>query len=347
LLRRALGAKNATEQIERFRVDFLAGAAANDVAAEVAEDVFQKLLAFGGYSFAKSHASAFAVLVYQSGWLKRYHPRAFYTALLNNQPMGFWNAAVLVNELRRQAIPVLPVDIHQSRGRCHIEGGSIRLGLNYVKHIAQEQIDKILSTRSEQPFSSLIDFCHRTRIGRGVVENLIMSGAMDTWGVPRRQLVWELGTQHYEEGGLELAIEQAPVQLPALSSVDAMLAEQSVMGLSPGDHVMTHYRARLRELHILGSHELASHLNGPRVRVAGLLVVHQSPPTAKNFHFLTLEDEDGMINVIVRPSVYKRYRHIIHGAQLLLAEGNVQREGEVVNVLVERILPLEVQFSHS
>jgi error-prone DNA polymerase len=163
---------------------------------------------------------------------------------------------------------------------------------------------------------------------------------MDTWGVPRRQLVWELGTLQYEEGGLELAIDQDPVDLPALSSVEAMLAEQSVMGLSPGDHVMVHYRARLRALHILGSRELASHPNGMWARVAGLLVVHQSPPTAKKHHFLTLEDEDGMINVIVRPSVYNQYRHVIYGSQLLLAEGKVQREGDVVNVLAERVSSL-------
>ena len=341
-LRRALGAKQATEEIERFRADFLAGAVVNGVAADVAETVFQQLLAFGGYSFAKSHASAFAVLVYQSGWLKRYHPQAFYTALLNNQPMGFWNAAVLVNELRRQAIPVLPVDIHKSRTRCIVEADSIRLGFNYIKHMAQEHIDTLLSTRAERQFASLVDFCQRTRIGRNVTENLIMSGAMDTWGVPRRQLVWELGTLHYQEGELDLVIDHDPVSLPALTSVDAMLAEQSVMGLSAGEHVMTHYRARLRELHILGSRELVAHPDGPLVRVAGLLVVHQSPPTAKRFHFLTLEDEDGMINVIVRPSVYSQYRHVIHGAQLLLAEGRVQREGEVVNILAERVLPLGV-----
>ncbi|MBP6015302.1 MAG: error-prone DNA polymerase [Candidatus Promineofilum sp.] len=340
LLRRALGAKQATEEIGKFRDDFLSGAAANGVAAEVAEDVFQKLLAFGSYSFVKSHASAFAVLVYQSGWLKRYHPQAFYTALLNNQPMGFWNAAVIVNELRRQAIPVLPMDIHQSGRRCSVEEGGIRLGLNYVKHIAQEQIDRILIARAEQSFVSLIDFCRRTRTGRRVVENLIVAGAMDAWGIPRRRLVWELGTLHYEEGGFDLVVGQDPMHLPSLTTVDAMLAEQSVMGLSPGDHVMVHYRAKLRLGHILGSSELALHPGRGRVRVAGLLVVHQSPPTAKQFHFLTLEDEDGMINVIIRPAVYDQYRHVIHGAQLLVVEGQVQREGAVINVLAERISPL-------
>ena len=336
-LRRALGAKQATEQLEKFRAAFLAGAAANGVAAGVAEAVFQQLLAFGGYSFAKSHASAFAVLVYQSGWLKLYHPRAFYAALLNNQPMGFWNAAVLTNELRRQGIPVLPVDIHLSRSKCSIEAIGIRLGLNYVKRLAEAHIEAILAARAERPFTSLDDFCRRTRIGRNGVEHLILSGTMDTWGVPRRQLLWELGTLSLQEDALDLVVDHTPVSLPPLSSIDAMLAEQTALGLSPGDHIMTHHRAALRQRHILGSSDLASSSNGGSVRVAGLLVVHQSPPTAKGFHFLTLEDEDGMINVIVRPPVYSEYRHIIHSQLLLLAEGRIQREGHVVNILAEWI----------
>ncbi len=156
--------------------------------------------------------------------------------------------------------------------------------------MAQEHIDVILSARADRPFASLIDFCRRTRISHNVVENLIMSGGMDTWGIPRRQLVWELGTLDYQEDRLDFAVDHDPVSLPALSSVEAMLGEQAVMGLSPGDHVMTHYRARLRALQILGSSELAEHSDGLRTQVAGLLVVHQSPPTAKGFHFLTLED---------------------------------------------------------
>ena len=339
-LRRALGAKQATEEIEKFRAAFLTGAATQGVTADVAEAVFTQLLAFGGYSFAKSHASAFAVLVYQSGWLKKYHPRAFYAALLNNQPMGFWNAAVLTNELRRQGIPVLPLDIHLSQARCSIEAEGIRLGLNYVKHIAEGHIERVLAARAERPFVSLSDFCRRTRIGQKVVENLIMGGAMDTWGVPRRQLVWELGTMRYQEKELDLVFDPDIVALPALSSAEAMLAEQATLGLSPGDHIMTLYRAELRRHDILGSVDVASCPDAQWVRAAGLIVVHQSPPTAKGFHFLTLEDEAGMLNVIVRPPVYNECRHVIHSELLLLAEGKVERDGDVVNILAERVRPL-------
>jgi error-prone DNA polymerase len=339
-LRRALGAKRATEEIARFRDAFLAGAEEAGVPAAVAQTIFEQLLVFGGYSFAKSHAAAFAVLVYQSAWLKKYHPAAFYAALLNNQPMGFWNAAVLVNEIRRQGMTVWPVDIHHSRAWCSVEENGIRLGLHYVKGLPEDKMLRILGERELRPYDSLLDFYLRTRIGQGNVENLIMAGGMDGWGLPRRQLMWELGTLNLAEEMLDLVYRPQEVELPAQTLAESMLAEQEIMGLSPGDHIMTLYRARLDEQGILGSHGLTGCSNGQRVKAAGLLVVHQSPPTAKGFHFLTLEDEEGMINVIVRPKVYGRYRNIIRGAHLLLVAGMAQREGEVTNLLADSIAPL-------
>ena len=339
-LRRALGAKRATEAIERFRAAFLDGAVGRGVARETAETVFGQLLAFGGYSFARSHAAAFAVLVYRSAWLKRYHPAAFFAALLNNQPMGFWTPAVLVNEARRLGMPVFPADIHLSRGECWPEAGGIRLGLRYVKGLGEDAIDRVLAERAARPFESLDDFCRRARLGRKLVEHLILAGAVDGWGAPRRELLWELGTLVYHEDAFDLTFPRETVALPELSAAEAMLAEQSVMGLSPGDHVMTFYRRALRAEGVLGSREVAACPSGRRVRTAGLLVVHQSPPTAKGFHFLTLEDEDGMINVIVRPKVYEQYRRVIRGQLLLLVGGETEREGTVSNVMAQWIAPL-------
>ena len=335
LLRRALGAKRATEAIERFRAAFLAGAAARGVTAETAQAVFEQLLAFGGYSFARSHAAAFAVLVYRSAWLKRYHPAAFFAALLNNQPMGFWNAAVLVNEARRLGLPVFPADAQLSRAGAWPENGGIRLGLGAVKGMGEEALARLLGERERAPFATLDDFGRRTRLGRQLTERLILAGVFDGWGTPRRELLWELGTLVYQEDALDLAMPRQEVALPEMSAAEAMLAEQSVMGLSPGDHVMSFYRAQLRAAGILGSREVANAGGGLRVRVAGLLVVHQSPPTAKGFHFLTLEDEEGLINVVVRPPVYARYRRVIGGQLLLLVGGETQREGAVSNVLAE------------
>ena len=261
--------------------------------------------------------------------------------------MGFWNAAVLVNEIQRQGMRVLPVDIHLSQPKCTVVEDGIRLGLIYVKNLKEEHIDRILASRDESPFESLFDFCQRTRTSRSAVENLIMAGGMDGWGLPRRQLLWELGTLPIQEQGLDLVFNSTEVELPSQTIAEAMLAEQEIMGLSPGDHVMTLYRASMQEKGIFGSQALSESANGQRARAAGLLVVHQSPPTAKGFHFLTLEDEDGMINVIVRPKVYGRYQKIIHTTRLLLVRGTVQQEGGVTNLLAQTITPLTERLVQS
>lgn len=338
-LRRALGAKRAEEAIQRFRDDFLAGAEKKGVPVAIAEQVFEQLAAFGGYSFAKSHAASFAVIVYQSAWLKQYHFEAFYAALLNTHP-GFWPPAILVNEVQRRGGKVLGVDIHKSEAKCTLEGNAIRLGLNYVKGLGEAHIKCILACRQERPFIDLGDFCRRTRIGRRVVENLILAGTMDEWELPRRQLVWQLGALSYQEDALDLQFADDGLSLPPMSEAEQMLAEQEIMGVSTGPQIMSFYRDWLTANGILGSRQLAACLNGKHVRVAGLLVVHQAPPTAKNFHFITLEDEEGMINVIVRPQVYKRCKRIIRTARLLVVAGTVQHEAGVINLLASRFSQL-------
>jgi len=147
--------------------------------------------------------------------------------------------------------------------------------------MGEEHVARFLEERERGTFASLDDFCRRTRLGRRLVERLILAGAMDGWGTPRRELLWELGLLSYEENALDMTWERDEVDLPPLSAAEAMLAEQSVMGLSPGDHVMTFYRARLRKRGVLGSRELATCPSGRHIRAAGLLVVHQSPPTGR------------------------------------------------------------------
>jgi error-prone DNA polymerase len=340
-LRRALGGKRGEAEIEAFRDTFLEGARARSVPEPVAEAVFAQLKAFGGYSFPKSHAAAFAVLVYQSAWLKCYYPAAFYTALLNNQPMGFWSPAVLVGDARRHGIRILPVDIQRSQARGKVEEMGIRLGLNYVHGLGEAGITRLEEARSAGAFDTLADFCRRTRLPRSAVENLILAGAMDGWGMPRRQLLWQLGRLHYHQEELDLVFPDEGVALPPLSLAEAMAAEYGMLGLSTGDHVMTLYRPWLVRHGILSSRELETSTDGGRVRAAGLVVMHQAPPTAKGHHFITLEDEEGLINVIVRPKIYTGYRHILHTAPLLIVEGMVQRRDSVVNLLALRVTALD------
>ncbi|MCI0398545.1 MAG: error-prone DNA polymerase [Chloroflexi bacterium] len=332
-LRRALGAKRAEAEIEGFRTAFLDGAQAKGVPPDVAETVFEQLRAFGSYSFPKSHATAFAIIVYQSAWLKHYHFVPFYTALLNNQPMGFWTPAVLVNECRRRGVPVLPVDLQSSQARCAVEEEGIRLGFNYVKGLGEGLVSTVIKERERAPFASLADFCGRTRLRRTVVERLILAGAMDGWAIPRRHLLWELGTLEYQEEMLDLVFPADDVALPPLSPAEAMLAEYEALGLSTGDHVMAFCRPWLASQGVLDSEQLAACADGQRVRTAGLVVVHQSPPTARGHHFLCLEDSEGMVNVIIRPQVYEQHRQLLYTARLLIVEGVVQQKDDVINVL--------------
>jgi error-prone DNA polymerase len=218
-----------------------------------------------------------------------------------------------------------------------VDAGRVRLGFNYVAGLGEASIARLVEVRSAGVFSGLVDFCRRTRLPRRLIENLILAGAMDEWGLPRRQLLWQLGQLQYTEEELDLVFPDDGVSLPPLSPAEATELEQTVMGLSTGEHVMAHYRDWLHRRGILGSREVTQCPAEKRVHVAGLLVVHQSPPTARGFHFLALEDSDGLVDIIVRPQIYARYRHFLHSSHLLIIEGIVQRESGVVNVLAQRI----------
>ena len=159
---------------------------------------------------------------------------------------------------------------------------------------------------------------------------------MDGWEIPRRKLLWELGKLSYREEELDLVLPDDGVELPPLSRAEETAAEYGLLGLSTGDHVMALYRPWLAERGIRGSRDLEACRDGERTVVAGLVVVHQAPPTAKGHHFITLEDEEGLINVIVRPDVYGRYRRILREAPLLVIEGTVQKGDGLINVLARR-----------
>ncbi|MBI5961726.1 MAG: error-prone DNA polymerase [Chloroflexi bacterium] len=337
LLRRALGSKHAGAALEKLHAAFVAGAEAQGVSAVTAERIFEALRAFGCYSFPKSHAAAFAVLVYQSAWLKRYYPAALYAALLNHQPMGFWSPAVLAGDARRHGIPVLPVDVARSEVRCTVENGGVRLGLLYVKGLGETGAARLVDTRQSQTFVDLTDLCRRTQLPPRLVEHLILAGALDSWGIPRRKLLWTLGKLHYPVDTLALDFADDGVRLPLLSTLEKLSLEQELLGLFPGVHLLELYRPWLVEHGMSSSVDIKNSAPNDSVRVVGLLVVHQAPPTAKGFHFLTLEDEYGLMDVIVRPNLYRSFARVLHTAGILAVRGVIQRSGAVINVLAGHV----------
>jgi error-prone DNA polymerase len=270
----------------------------------------------------------------------RYYPYAFYVALLNNQPMGFWSPAVIGGDARRHQIQTLAVDVNLSQGKCAVEGEAIRLGFNYINGLGEAGIARIEAARQAGHFAHLADFCRRTRLARRLVEKLVLAGAFDSLKVPRRALLWALGRLDYKEDALDLEFPAGEVDLPPLSQAEAMGLEYAILGLSPGEQVMSLYRSWLGKQGILDSQAPAAQPDGHIVRVAGQVVVHQSPPTARGFHFITLEDEAGLIDLIIRPKVYDRYRELLRSVSLLVVEGRVQHQNGVVNLLVNRAAAL-------
>jgi error-prone DNA polymerase len=256
--------------------------------------------------------------------------------------MGFWPPAILVRDAQRHNIEVLSVDILRSQARCRTDGRRIRLGLNYINGLGEQGAQRIIEARQTKSFADLADFCHRTRLPRRIIEALIMAGSCDGWGRPRRQLLWELGTLRYQEDELDLPVPGSNVELPRLTRAEVHMAEVAVLRLSTGDHIMAFYREWLDQQGTCTSLTLETCDDGQRVKVAGHCVVHQAPPTAKGFHFLTLDDEWGMINIIISPGVVMRDGRHLHSGRLLLVEGSVQREANVVNIIAQRVAPLAV-----
>jgi error-prone DNA polymerase len=341
LLRRALGSKNPQEAIKPFYEVFVEGALMRGVQREIVEEVWATLRAFAGYSFPKSHAAAFAVLVYQSAWLKYYYPAAFYVALLNNQPMGFWTPAVVVNDARRHEIEVLGVDIHQSDAICTvIDEQTIRLGFNYIDRMGEQASQRLLEARQRKEFTDLKDFCLRTQLPRNIIENLILVGAMDAWGTAPRQLLWSFGKLDYQAETLDLIYADDGIRLPDVTPRETLYTEYDILGVALDTHPMSFYQDWLSDNNILTSHTLPAVEDKRVVRVAGLLVVRQSPHTAKGVTFLTLEDEDGFVNVIVHPHTLEKYQRLLRNVHLLMVEGKLQREKDVINIVATHIHPL-------
>lgn len=333
ILRRALGSKDGGTMIDELHQDFIEGAMAREVSPKVAEDLFASLRSFGGYSFPKSHAAAFAVIVYQSAWLKYYFPSALFTSLLNHQPMGFWSPSVLIGDARRRGIKTLPVEVSISDAKCRVEGNHIRLGFQYIKGMGQGSIQRLLDARCEGQFKGLADLCRRSRLPRKLIENLILAGAMDTWNLPRRKLLWELGKLRYQAEEFDDIFSDDGVMLPSLGAFEQLAWEHEIMGLSTGNHLLRFYRNWLQEHGFISSTQLKAAKPDEIVRVAGLVVVHQAPPTAKGIHFLTLEDEEGLMDVIVYPNIYERFSRVLRSTALILVVGKVQQDHGVVNVL--------------
>ena len=342
-LRKAMGSKRSHQRMQQLYADLISGMAANGIALDLAERICKQLAAFADYGFPESHACAFAALVYISAYLKRHHPAEFTCALLNAQPMGFYQPAVIVNDARRHGVPVLPADVTCSRANCTLEGDSVRLGLRYVRSVGEDCWPALDAAAEQGPYISVEDFARRTGLGKEPLEHLAAAGAFAGLGLARRDALWQVEDygKMTEQGMLPgLLDSENPVAFPALAPPETAAADYWHAGLSTSYQPISFFRRELNRLGTVAASKLAKQPQGRSVKVAGLVVIRQRPQTAKGFVFCTLEDETGLINVVIPPWVYERYRAIIRTSPMLVVEGIIEREHDVINVWTRRAWPL-------
>jgi error-prone DNA polymerase len=350
-LRRAMSRKRSREAVEAFHERFVEGAIGRGVDRETAEAVFQKLNGFAAFGFPKSHAAAFGLLAYQSAWLRHNYPCEFLCALLNAQPMGFYPPASLVRDAQRRGVEVRRPDVNRSAAKCSLEGEAVRVGLEYVRSLGDEEAEAVVAERERAgPFRGVRELAQRTSLDRPRLEALVTSGACDSFGSGRRSLLWELGLVPRAQsvpgsGGEErqLALPLGPTApAPALREQtpwDRMLADYRLTSLSVGVHPLALLRPHLPE-GTLSSRELVDRSSGGSVAVAGMTVARQRPATANGVVFMLLEDEFGQVNLIVPPAVYERFRALVRAEPLLLARGKFERLGRNRNVVVRDLKSL-------
>ncbi|MDQ4081560.1 MAG: DNA polymerase III subunit alpha, partial [Actinomycetota bacterium] len=346
-LRRAMSRRRSEAAIEAYRDRFLTGAAAKGVPRETAELVFSKVYGFAAFGFPKSHAAAFALLAYQSAWLRHHYPAEFLCALLNAQPMGFYPPASLVRDAMRRGVEVRAPDVNLSDATCQIDGAAVRVGLAYIRDLGEKPATALVEERERGGlFRGVRDLAQRAPLEQPALEALVASGACDAFGWPRRQLLWRLGLAPRsvsvgtggEERQLTLPLEPTTEipDLPEETSWEQMLAAYRTTQLSVGVHPLELLRPHLPD-EVVATNAVASLEHGTRVAVAGMVIARQRPATANGVVFMLVEDEYGQANLIVPPYVYDRFRPIVRGEPLLLARGRFERVERNRNVIVDEL----------
>ncbi len=435
-LRRAMGAWRRSGQIEIFREKLIAGMLSNGLTREFAERCFEQICGFGEYGFPESHAASFALLVYASAWLKRYHPAAFACSLLNSQPMGFYAPAQLVRDAIEHGVEVRRVDVNWSGYDCGLEEGSwspacggmtgggrctrichealdsglrrndgvrghegadgagmtggghdwspacggmvgggdqgregegraavaeheeewrgwgkdgpaLRLGMRLIKGLSRERVSGIEAARRDGPFRSVAELAGRSGVGRGVLARLAAGDAFRSMGLHRREAVWQtlaLGDDDLPLfSGLEVVerpLADGGGSVKRATVEEEVIADYGSVGLSLEAHPIGLIRDGLDRVNVARASKLKQMKQGEAVRVAGLVLVRQRPGTAGGIVFFTLEDETGVVNLIVGPRVYEQCRGAARGSAALLADGRIERQGEVIHVQVSHLRAL-------
>jgi error-prone DNA polymerase len=355
-LRRAMGFKRSETRMKKLETALRDGMARHGIVGEAAETIILAIGSFALYGFPESHAASFALLAYASAYLKAHYPAAFYTALLNNQPMGFYHPSTLVKDAQRRGVRFHPIDVQVSDWPCTVgEDGAIRLGLCYVAGL-RDDVGKAIAVRrspaTDHRFASLDDLVNRTGLRRAELVTLADIGALNAFGYDRRSALWQAeqairpAGELFESTTINAEISAFDVvnddrsPLKPMTESERIVADYAGTGLTVGRHPMALRRGELATRGVSRAIDLRTARQGRRVRVAGMVITRQRPGTAKGFVFLTLEDETGIANIIVRPDLFIRDRLVITDEAFLLVDGVLQNQDGVTSVRAERIAGL-------
>ena len=347
-LRRSMAAWRRKGGLEHFEQRLIRGMLERGYRREFADSIYRQILGFGEYGFPESHSASFALLVYVSAWLKCHEPAAFCAALLNSQPMGFYAPSQLVQDARRHGVEVRPVDVCASDWDCTLEEGdegraALRLGLRLISGLSENAAGRIVAARASrlagQPFTEVDDLAQCAVLNRKDLRTLAAAGALASLAGHRREAHWLAAGLDTGSGMLRAAsVHEPEATLIRPTEGEDIAADYASLGLTLGRHPLALLRPRLARLRLITTEQLRSVAHGKAARAAGLVTCRQRPDTASGVVFVTLEDETGCVNVVVWRDLVERQRRELLGARLLGVHGVIEREGEVVHLVAQRLV---------
>ena len=338
-LRRSMAAWKRKGTINKYRDKFRDGLLERGFPPEFAEQIYEQIKGFGEYGFPESHAASFALLAYVSAWLKRWYPAAFTASIINSLPMGFYEPAQLIYDARKHGVAIRPIDVNASEWDCTLEPDgktdqpALRIGFRLIKGLSETVAERMTVARHEAPFRSILDVSRRGQVSKALLARLAAADAFGSFGLDRRAALWKalaIGEDLPLFAGLEDDETVAP-SLPPLSIGQQVSADYQATGLSLKAHPLGLIRADLDQLKVVPAAGLMTLEDKASVRIAGLVLVRQRPATANGTVFMSLEDETGLMNVIIWRRTWERFRKIAKDAvALYIEDGKIERAGSVI-----------------
>ena len=341
-LRRSMATFKAKGLVTQYEEKLIKGMMKNGYTLEYSKRVFKQLEGFGSYGFPESHAASFALLVYVSSWIKWYYPDVFCCAILNSMPMGFYQPAQLIGDAKKHGVVVTPVDINYSVWDNQLEGKAgklcaLRLGFRQVKGLRQDDMDLLIAGRKKDYTN--INELRDIAVPEAALERLADADAFRSIGLDRREALWEVSTKDrpVEMFKGQPAADGAGenISLPIMTNSEHVVHDYAATSLSLKAHPVSFIREKLDQLHILPTAQLPTLKDGALVKVAGLVLVRQRPGTAAGICFMTIEDETGFANLVIFEKLFEKFRKEILQSRLIMVEGKLQIEGEVIHVIVQ------------